>query len=295
MRRAFTLIELLIVIGIVAIIAAILFPVFASAREDGRKTTCLSNQRQLGLAMQQYLGDWGDHYPSARSPFPGSSWVFQLYRYVNTESVYKCPTDPFSPKDPDHPAIGVSYAMNMNLGGCAFDNLKFKAPSFIQAAYQGALSDPAKTVQFFEVSQAIEGHLGGFSSTFPIDDQVWDGPLGNGSSYPSWGRSPDPVWESFQYAIGMAPKDNPIYATGNIGGRMLIRSEARHRKGANYVLCDGHVTFALPQTVSSGRNSVDPICDQGTVTGQLGTCATQDTLRAAGTSTSRYKFTFSGN
>lgn len=59
-RGGFTLIELLVVIGIIAVIAAILFPVFAGIRERGRRTQCLSNERQLGMAIMQYVQDNGE-------------------------------------------------------------------------------------------------------------------------------------------------------------------------------------------------------------------------------------------
>src|SRR6185437_13395421 len=66
-KRAFTLIELLVVIAIIAILAAILFPVFAQAREAARKTSCASNLRQLGLGMSMYQQDYDEK-------FPGWSW-----------------------------------------------------------------------------------------------------------------------------------------------------------------------------------------------------------------------------
>src|ERR1700742_4223315 len=62
-RNAFTLIELLVVIAIIAILAAILFPVFAQAREAARKTSCLSNTKQLGLGIMQYVQDYDETYP----------------------------------------------------------------------------------------------------------------------------------------------------------------------------------------------------------------------------------------
>jgi prepilin-type N-terminal cleavage/methylation domain-containing protein/prepilin-type processing-associated H-X9-DG protein len=65
MRRAFTLIELLVVIAIIAILAAILFPVFAQAKEAAKKSSCLSNTKQLGVATLLYLGDYDDNYPQS--------------------------------------------------------------------------------------------------------------------------------------------------------------------------------------------------------------------------------------
>jgi prepilin-type N-terminal cleavage/methylation domain-containing protein len=67
-RRGFTLIELLVVIAIIAILAAILFPVFAQAREQARKSMCLSNCKQLGTAMQMYAQDYDDMLPGWDNP-----------------------------------------------------------------------------------------------------------------------------------------------------------------------------------------------------------------------------------
>ena len=67
-RRGFTLIELLVVIAIIAILAAILFPVFAQAREKARAATCVSNLKQIGNAMMMYVQDYDERLPGAASP-----------------------------------------------------------------------------------------------------------------------------------------------------------------------------------------------------------------------------------
>jgi prepilin-type N-terminal cleavage/methylation domain-containing protein/prepilin-type processing-associated H-X9-DG protein len=88
-RRGFTLIELLVVIAIIAILAAILFPVFARAREQARKTTCMSNLKQIGLALTQYLQDYDEHWPVA------DWWSYKkiIMPYVKAELVFKCPSE----------------------------------------------------------------------------------------------------------------------------------------------------------------------------------------------------------
>ena len=87
-RHGFTLVEMLIVIAVVGILAAILFPVFARVRENGRKTACMSNMKQLGLAFQQYSFDNGRKYPKAgnfQAWADGGHWVKGNRNYANSE------------------------------------------------------------------------------------------------------------------------------------------------------------------------------------------------------------------
>lgn len=113
-RKAFTLIELLVVIAIISILAAILFPVFARARENARRTSCLSNVKQMGLAMMQYVQDYDETYPLANvivpsgTPMPdGKIWVGtaaspyilwqqMIYPYHKSEQVLWCPSSSIS-------------------------------------------------------------------------------------------------------------------------------------------------------------------------------------------------------
>jgi len=95
-RRGFTLIELLVVIAIIAILAAILFPVFSRAREQARKTACLSNLKQVGQALMMYCQDWDETFPyCAACPQCGRATDTpqgQLHPYVKNAAVWECPS-----------------------------------------------------------------------------------------------------------------------------------------------------------------------------------------------------------
>jgi prepilin-type N-terminal cleavage/methylation domain-containing protein/prepilin-type processing-associated H-X9-DG protein len=102
-RKAFTLIELLVVIAIIAILAAILFPVFAQAREKARQASCMSNMKQITLAAGMYMNDYDGIYPVLhRSPGPNTGagwsgfeiryWYIALFPYVKNWQLYVCPS-----------------------------------------------------------------------------------------------------------------------------------------------------------------------------------------------------------
>jgi prepilin-type N-terminal cleavage/methylation domain-containing protein/prepilin-type processing-associated H-X9-DG protein len=107
-QKGFTLIELLVVIAIIAILASILFPVFARARENARRSSCLSNQKQIGLGIMQYVQDYDETYPPAylettlpspiQPPWYGGIWFWQeiIFPYTKSAQVYYCPSSPGS-------------------------------------------------------------------------------------------------------------------------------------------------------------------------------------------------------
>ena len=94
---AFTLIELLVVIAIIAILAAILFPVFAKAREKARQSSCMSNEKQMDLAIVQYVQDYDERFPTIRITLPNNAnvdWRNIIQPYLKNVGVTGCPSNP---------------------------------------------------------------------------------------------------------------------------------------------------------------------------------------------------------
>jgi len=129
-RQGFTLIELLVVIAILGLLAAVLFPVFAKVREDARRTDCVSNQRQLGLAFLAYAQENNEHLPVQRaddSPDPvknrnaiTNDWALKLRPYISTMEIVRCKDDTASVpyKDPQTGVVVLhSYATAGNVAG----------------------------------------------------------------------------------------------------------------------------------------------------------------------------------
>jgi prepilin-type N-terminal cleavage/methylation domain-containing protein/prepilin-type processing-associated H-X9-DG protein len=119
-NRGFTLIELLVVIAIIAILAAILFPVFAQAREKARQATCLSNQKQLNTAMLMYAQDYDERYPNWRTLVPVTpqtpngkiTWVENMQPYTKNKKIWVCPSDSTPGLSQTNPATQNSYWLN---------------------------------------------------------------------------------------------------------------------------------------------------------------------------------------
>ncbi|MFO8078894.1 MAG: DUF1559 domain-containing protein [Armatimonadota bacterium] len=166
-RRGFTLIELLVVIAIIAILAAILFPVFARAREKARQTSCLSNLKQLGTALQMYVQDWDEITPPHTDDDPGGlpynwrydSFPLRLHPYVKNYQIYRCPSDDgWTEPSPTAGGRWSSYVMN-NLGSSHFPEVSGESGVDLKADSQ--FRDPSGTIVLLDGTEAdlgIEGN-----------------------------------------------------------------------------------------------------------------------------------------
>jgi len=108
-RSGFTLIELLVVIAIIAILAAILFPVFAKARDRSRTTVCISNEKQIGTAVMMYADDNNECYPLNRMQVTGGLWTWKraVFPYIRSYEVFKCPSViNYMARNPETNALG---------------------------------------------------------------------------------------------------------------------------------------------------------------------------------------------
>jgi prepilin-type processing-associated H-X9-DG protein len=126
MRRAFTLVEFLIIVGVLLVIAAILFPIFARARRTDRKSSCSSNLKQISLGFRQYTQDYDENYPpvvaSAQSGYFG--WADLLQPYLKSTMIYQCPSEENDVKGSNPRASGYTdYWMNARVAGRKLEEL----------------------------------------------------------------------------------------------------------------------------------------------------------------------------
>ncbi len=246
-NRAFTLIELLVVIAIIAILAAILLPVFAQAREKARQTSCLSNAKQIGLALVQYVQDYEETMPPASSNEPAwtgnpawcNSWILLVQPYSKSYGVFYCLSDARD-KTSNWQGDSVSYSANCLIGqgvrywgfvgafATAQDGSNFWTPD------QPTLADfalPAETIAFAEKHNDTVANFVRFSTPFVTD---WKDP--------EWKLS----WMSGTFdrtsAIPIPWVDWKFAKTGAVS--------IKHSGMANFSFMDGHVKAMKPEATN---------------------------------------------
>lgn len=161
-KRGFTLIELLVVIAIIAILAAILFPVFQKVRENARRTQCLSNEKQIGLAFSQYNQEYDEAFPfyyaGHNAQGTALTWDVLLQPYVKSYGIMSCPDDSGPLVDlPGVASCKGSYTMMANIGD-ANDNLQNPSDPATTATLVSLakISAPSLTVVVAERSRCGE-------------------------------------------------------------------------------------------------------------------------------------------
>jgi prepilin-type N-terminal cleavage/methylation domain-containing protein len=156
-RAGFTFIELLCVVAIIAVLAAILFPVFAQAREKARTTSCASNLQQLSMAMNLYAQDHNGRFPPADDQFA------PVFSYVKNYSVFRCPSDPRP--GPNVPPVQPAVAA-LELAPTGMPSPAEPVPLAFSYVYRGGLrNDDWGDIPF--VGERIVEHYGGNPERVP--------------------------------------------------------------------------------------------------------------------------------
>jgi len=209
MKKAFTLIELLVVIAIIAILAAILFPVFARARENARRSSCQSNLKQIALGFKQYTQDYDEKFvPAIGDGTATGGWADSLQPYLKSTQIFQCPSDPNPP------------VANGSIQG------------YTDYWVNAALSDTGGTTANYGGGGISEAAVD--NSTLTI--MLGDGDSTNGNSKASFRTNGQGGGGS---AVSTTTPGRPPTATFANSGAIT----AQHLEGGNLAFVDGHVKW----------------------------------------------------
>ena len=281
--KGFTLIELLVVIAIISILAAILFPVFARARENGRRTSCLSNMKQLGLGVMQYQQDNDEMYPQAywykndQGDLNGyMQWSGATMPYVKSEQLYVCPSDPnkglppTNPQDPSYssaptdPPTDAQVARISYTANAALMPRKRRTVDPANVVNMSAVDTPAEVIMFAEfsntaacVNDTSNQQSTGFKNKSHRSTNGFM--LSGGGAWKGQDAAEFPPALTAVYAMTPTRAQQAFdacKATGYAGGEPHISyiQPDKHLGGSNYTFADGHAKWLkLESTLNPGN------------------------------------------
>ena len=276
---AFTLIELLVVIAIIAILAAILFPVFAQARAKARQISCLSNLRQIGMAVANYRSDYDGITPIIRecSPAPGWTpcaagkvtlgWMDFLQPYTGNYGVFKCPEDtteivlvPPTATPLIAAARGQGYVFgnpSAKPGGqnrCSYGYNMNLANNGTSISDDAQVQYPATTIAIFEFAANSGGGLSAVNAgNAPLEQRgasftiIRDPGKPSGTECSEAGPGNNPAGTPYSTNVSFF---NDLTPDQQAQEKALV-SSLRHSSGANYAFLDGHVKWLKPERVKA--------------------------------------------
>ncbi len=248
--RGFTLIELLVVIAIIAILAAILFPVFAQAREAARKTSCANNLKQIATGLAMYTQDYDELLAPCRNGISGRAgvWDWLIQPYIKNNGVFRCPS--WQVAAPAAPDWALTYGMNYRLTQYSNAVLDDAGSLWFGTASLASLRSPADTIYITD-NAFVQNDM---SQPLHAEDPTrWQ--LANGS------------WNGNGYT--RFPQDPPnsgyvgcCYGSGTSGDRW--RPAPIHQGGTNAAFVDGHVKYyKTAALVNPQRGSAACLYDNG--------------------------------